>query len=285
MDGTGQVRTVTRTDTPDFAGYVVGLGALGVVTQVTLAIEKEFSVAQHVYRGMPWEQVLADYDAVTSRAYSVSLFTDWSGDTVGQVWFKQRMGGGRCAEYPQELLGGIAATEASHPIPGVSAINCTAQLGEVGSWRDRLSHFRMDFMPSAGAEIQSEYLVDRVHAVAAIQALRALTEIITPLLQVAEIRSVAADDLWLSTAEGRDSVAFHFTWFRDQDAVEEVAKIVEAALAPFAARPHWGKVFAADAATLAPLYPRLADFKTLAETLDPQRKFRNDFLQRTVLGA
>lgn len=284
VDGTGQVRTVTRAQTPDFAGYVVGLGALGVVTEVTLAIESAFEVAQHVYRNLSWEQVLADYDAVSSRAYSVSLFTDWSGDTVGQAWFKQRIGDGRTADFPAELLGGTASGEALHPLPGVSAVNCTQQLGVPGPWQERLAHFRMDFMPSAGDEIQSEYLLDRTHAIPAIHALRALSDVITPLLLVAEVRTVTADDLWLSTAQGRDSIAFHFTWARDQEAVEAVVKIVEAALAPFAARPHWGKVFDAGAAEIAPLYPRFEDFKALALELDPEGKFRNSFLRKTVFG-
>lgn len=285
VDGTGTLHTLTRADTADFAGCVVGLGALGIVTEVTLAIEPAYEVAQHIYRDIEWEQVLADYDAVTGRAYSVSLFTDWSGDTVGQAWFKQRIGDGRSGDFPADLLGGRAATGALHPLPGVPALNCTQQLGVPGPWQDRLSHFRMEFMPSAGEEIQTEYLVDRAHAVPAINALRALTAVITPLLQVAEIRSVAADDLWMSTAVGRDSVAFHFTWFRDQAAVEEVVKVVEAALAPFGARPHWGKVFDADAASLAKLYPRFEDFKALADRLDPEGKFRNGFLQRTVFGG
>ncbi|WP_269939382.1 FAD-binding protein [Arthrobacter sp. HY1533] len=284
VDGTGEVRQVDAKDTPDFAGYVVGLGALGIVTEVTLAIEPAFTVAQHVYRDLPWEQLLADFDAVTGRAYSVSLFTDWSGDTVGQAWFKQRPGDGRTDDYPAELLGGTAATAAMHPLPGVSAVNCTQQLGVAGPWQDRLSHFRMAFMPSAGEEIQSEYLVDRAHAVPAINALRALSGIITPLLQVAEIRTVAADGLWLSTASGRDSVAFHFTWLREQAAVEEVVKAVEAALAPFGARPHWGKVFDAGSGALAPLYPRFADFVELAQRLDPEGKFRNAFLDEKVFG-
>lgn len=285
VDGMGELHTVSRAQTPDFAGHVVGLGALGIVTEVTLSIEAAFTVAQHVYRDVAWEQVLADYDAVTGRAYSVSLFTDWSGDTVGQAWFKQRLGDGRTADYPAELFGGTAAAEGMHPLPGMSAVNCTQQLGEPGAWQDRLPHFRMEFMPSAGEEIQSEYLVDRVHAVPAINALRALSNVITPLLQVAEVRSVAADDLWLSTANGRDSVAFHFTWFRDQAAVEEAVKLVEAALAPFEARPHWGKVFDADASSLAPLFPRFEDFKALAAKLDPEAKFRNGFLRRTVFGG
>lgn len=285
VDGTGEIHSVSRAETPDFPGYVVGLGALGIVTEVTLSIVPTYSVAQHVYLGLDWDALLADYDAVTSRAYSVSLFTDWSGDTVGLAWFKQKIGDGRTGDYPTELLGGTAATEGMHPVPGVSAVHSTQQLGVAGPWQDRLSHFRMEFMPSAGEEIQSEYLIDRSHAVPAIKALRALSDVITPLLQVSEIRSVAADDLWLSTAQGRDSVAFHFTWFRDQAAVAAVVKVLEEALAPFAARPHWGKVFDAHASSLAPLYLRFDDFKALAQQLDPEGKFRNEFLQRVVFGA
>ena len=284
VDAAGDVHQLSRAETPDFAGHVVGLGALGIATEVTLAIEPAFQVAQHVYLGIPWDGVLADYDAVTSRAYSVSLFTDWSGDAVGQAWFKQRPGDGRPTEFPASYLGGKAAREAVHPVPGVPAVNCTTQLGAAGPWEDRLAHFRMDFLPSSGAEIQSEYLVAREHAVPAINALRALSGTITPLLQVSEIRSVAADDLWLSTAYGRDSVAFHFTWVRDQAAVESVVRVIEAALAPFAARPHWGKVFDAGASALAPLYPRFADFKALALRMDPAGKFRNAFLQRSIFA-
>lgn len=285
VDGTGKIHSVSRAETEDFAGYVVGLGALGIVTEVTLSIVPAYTVAQHIYLDLGWDAVLADYDAVTSRAYSVSLFTDWSGETVGQAWFKQKIGDGRTSDYPAELLGGTAATDGMHPLPGVSAVNCTQQLGVAGPWQDRLSHFRMEFMPSAGEEIQSKYLIDSTYAVPAIKALRALSDVITPLLQVGEVRSIAADDLWLSTAQGRDSVAFHFTWFRDQAAVEAVVKVVEEALAPFAARPHWGKVFDADASSLAPLYPRFDDFKALAQSLDPEGKFRNEFLQRVVFGA
>lgn len=284
VDANGTIHEVSGESTPDFDGYVVGLGALGVLTEVTLSVEPHFEVAQHVYLDVPWDRVLENYDAVTSRAYSVSMFTNWAGDAVGQLWFKQRLGDGRTAEFPASFLGGSAATAAVHPLPGVPADNCTPQLGVPGAWQDRLPHFKMDFLPSAGAEIQSEYLVAREHAAESIKALRGLSEHITPILQVAEIRSVAADSLWLSASYERDSVAFHFTWIRDQAAVEAAARLIEAALAPFAARPHWGKVFAADAAELAPLYPRFEDFKALAQRMDPTGKFSNEFLQQRLFG-
>ncbi|POH71850.1 FAD-binding protein [Arthrobacter glacialis] len=285
MDAAGELHNVTRQRTPDFAAYVVGLGLLGIVTEVTLQIEADFKVAQHVYTELPWDAVLAHFDEVTSRAYSVSLFTDWRGDTVGQVWFKQRLEDGRTGDYPASFLGGTAATFEMHPLPGVSAVNCTPQLGIAGQGSDRLSHFRMDFLPSSGNEIQSEYLLPREHAVAAINAMRELSATISPLLLVAEIRTIAADDLWLSPNYGRDGIGLHFTWRLHPEGVQAVLPLIEEALAPFAARPHWGKVFAADAVTVVPLYPKLADFLALAVSLDPGGKFRNDFLDRTIFGG
>lgn len=278
----GTVRTVSRADTPDFPGYVASLGALGIATEVTLEIEPHFEVAQHVYLDLPWGTVLADLDAVTSTAYSVSLFTDWRGDAVGQAWFKQRLGDGRRTEFPPSLFGGQAAPDARHPVPGVSAVNCTEQLGVAGSWADRLAHFRMDYLPSSGDELQTEYLVGREHAVAAISAVHGIADRIAPLLQVSEIRTIAADDLWLSGNYGRDGIGLHFTWLPEQDAVERVLPLIEAALAPFDARPHWGKVFHAGAADISSLYPRFNDFKALASSMDPEGKLRNEFLNRTI---
>ncbi len=284
VDAAGDLVTVTREGTPNFAAYVVSLGALGILTEVTLRIEADYMVAQHVYTGLPWDAVLANYDAITASAYSVSLFTDWSGDAVGQAWFKQRQGDGLTEVFPEEFHGGVAARNELHPLPGVSAVNCTPQLGLAGNASDRLSHFRMDYLPSNGDEIQSEYLVPREHAVAAISAMRELTSVITPLLLVAEIRTIAADDLWLSGNYGRDGIGLHFTWTLDQDAVERVLPLIEEALAPFGARPHWGKVFTVEAAAIAPLYPKFDEFKALVKALDPSGKFQNEFLERTVFA-
>jgi alditol oxidase len=280
----GALLALTPASFADFDGAVVALGALGIVTQVTLAIEPEFAVRQEVIEGVPWDQVLGNFDAVTSSAYSVSLFTDWRGDAVNQVWLKSRDDAGDF-EARREFFGGTPATVARHPLPGVSAINCTEQLGIPGSWSERLAHFRMAFTPSSGEELQSEFFVARPHAVEAIEALRSLSDAVSPLLQVSEIRTVAADKLWLSPAFGQDTVGFHFTWKQEQEAVEQVLPLIEAKLAPLAARPHWAKLFSADADAVAPLYPHFADFRHLAEKLDPEHKFRNSFLERKVFGG
>jgi len=280
----GSLLTARRGD-PDFDGMVVGLGALGIVTELTLDIEPSFDVSQSVFEDLSWDLVLADFDAVTSSAYSISLFTDWSGDRIGQAWLKRRGTALASSPSPETFFGGVPATEARHPLPGVSGSNCTEQLGVPGPWSERLAHFRMEFNPSQGDELQSEYFIPREHAVDALRTMRRLSDAVTPLLLVGEIRTMAADKLWLSPNYGRDGIGLHFTWRQDQPAVEAVLPLIEAELSPFAARPHWGKLFDAGAAAVAPLYPRFGDFIALAGRLDPTGKFRNGFLDRAVFGS
>lgn len=286
VTASGELLTVSRDSSSDFAGLVVGLGAMGVVSRVTLDIEPTFTVRQNVFENLPWTQVLANFDEVTSSAYSVSLFTNWRGDTVDHAWLKSRNDDGSApVEARSEFFGGTPASEARHPVPGMSAVNSTEQLGVPGSWDDRLAHFRMAFTPSSGEELQTEYLVPREHAVEAIEVMRGLSDQISPLLQVSEIRTVAADDLWLSPNYKRAGIGLHLTWKPEQEAVEKLLPLIERKLVPFAARPHWGKLFNAEAAALAPLYEKFPDFQALAERLDPERKFRNDFLARKIFGV
>ncbi|WP_308466359.1 FAD-binding protein [Rathayibacter soli] len=297
VDGTGELVTLRRGD-PDFGGAVVAVGALGVTTAVTLDIRPTFQLSQRVYTDLRWDRVLTDFDAITDNAYSVSLFTNWQGETVSQVWVKSAIGAHTAADSgagsavasasaspaDDEFFGARAATVPLHMLPGMSPDNCTQQLGVAGPWHERLPHFKLAFTPSNGEEIQSEYLMDRRHAAAAAEALRPLGELLAPVLQVTEIRTMAADDLWLSPAFGADTVAFHFTWLRDQAGVEAVLPAIEAALAPFAARPHWGKAFIDVNRVVSSLYPRMADFRRLAQRHDPRGVFRNEFLERHVFG-
>lgn len=275
----GRSRAYTRED-PEFPGLVVGLGALGVVTRVTLDVVPRYEVRQQVFDNLPWDAALDCFDEIQDAAYSVSLFTTWAGETVEQVWLKN-VGD---AEPRPDFYGAAAADGPRHPVPGMSAESCTEQLGIPGPWYDRIPHFRLQFTPSAGDELQTEYFVPRRHAAAAIRAIRELTDVITPLLFISEIRTIAADDLWLSTAEGGDRVALHFTWQPRQPEVEAVLPLIENQLAEFEPRPHWGKLFHGGP-WLAERYGKLTDFRHLAQTLDPEGKFHNPFLTRHVLGS
>ncbi|MDX3638897.1 D-arabinono-1,4-lactone oxidase [Streptomyces sp. MB09-02B] len=272
----GTTLTLARGDRR-FGGAVTSLGALGVVTALTLDLEPAFEVGQQVYGELPLTGL--DFDAVSAAAYSVSLFTRWRHSGFDQAWVKQRVDRA-AADFPWAA----PATEAMHPVPGMPAVNCTEQFGVPGPWHERLPHFRAEFTPSSGDELQSEYLLPRSFAGEALHALDGVRHVVAPVLQVCEVRTVAADEQWLSPAHGRDTVALHFTWVADPAPVLPVVRRVEEVLAPYGARPHWGKVFTVPAAELRALYPRLGDFRALAEVLDPAGKFRNAFV-REVLGA
>ncbi|MEV7996918.1 D-arabinono-1,4-lactone oxidase [Streptomyces sp. NPDC086077] len=260
-----------------FAGAVTSLGALGVVTALTLDLEPAFEVEQHLFTELPLEGL--DFETVMAVGYSVSLFTDWREPGFRQVWVKRRT--------DQALPGfpwAAPATRALHPVPGMPAVNCTEQFGVPGPWHERLPHFRAEFTPSSGAELQSEYLMPRASAPGALRALDAIRTVIAPVLQTCEVRTVAADEQWLSPAYGRDSVAVHFTWVADTAAVLPVVRRVEEALEAFDARPHWGKVFAMPGAVLRERFPELPRFRALVEDLDPAGKFSNAFV-RDALGG
>jgi xylitol oxidase len=280
VTSSGDVVSVARGDA-DFDGMVVHLGALGAVTRVTLDVEPAYDVRQRVFEGLEWDALFEHFDAITACGYSVSVFTRW-GDTADQVWVKSRVSDA-AEQVRDELFGAVAATTERHPILGIDPVHCTTQQGVPGAWCDRLPHFKMGFTPSNGDEIQSEFIVARRHAVAAIEAMRAIAAELRPLLQVTELRTIAADRLWMSPQYGQDSIAIHFTWEPDQDGVERVLVDVEDALAPFEPRPHWGKVFLADADTIETRYERLPDFVAIAQRLDPRGAFRNDWLNTHVV--
>jgi xylitol oxidase len=276
VDGRGDVVTLRRGDR-DFGGAVVALGALGFVTRLELDVEPTFDIAQTVYRGLPLREVLDDFDEITGLGYSVSLFTTWrEPDTIDQLWLKRRHD--RDDAAPEDVLGALPSPVAMHPIAGVDARFCTPQLGVPGPWLDRLPHFQLEFTPSNGDELQTEYLLPRSTAAAALREVRSLAHEIAPLLQVTEIREIARDELWLSGAYGTDAVGIHFTWLPRQEDVDALLPRIEERLLPLGARPHWGKRFGAGVDALAPLYPRLDDFRALATAHDPRGVFRNEFL-------
>ena len=270
----GELRHLDRTS-PAFNALVVGLGLGGIVYQYELKIEPTFEVRQVIYPDIPLDVLQRSFDQIMGSAYSVSYFTDWGSDQVGNLWCKFR-----ADEVIPDSIGGCAqADKKYHPITSVNPEACTEQLGVPGDWHQRLSHFKLEFTPSVGEEIQTEFFIDRKDASAAIEVLSKLGDEITPLLWITELRTIAADDLWLSGAYQRDTLGIHFTW-KKEDAIYPVVEKVEAALRPFNYRPHWGKVFTAEAQYLKSVYPKMSEFKALVEALDPTKKFENSFTRR-----
>lgn len=276
VNADGEVVEVTRGVDEDFAGFPVGLGALGVVTHLTVDVQPTYDVAQYVYQDTSLDEVIAKHQDVYGSGYSVSTFTNWASGR-GSVWLKLRADQ-EIVTPRREWLGGTLATQASHPVPGMPAENCTRQLGVPGPWYGRLPHFRPEFTPSNGDELQSEFFVPRERAGEAFEAVRRLGSRIAQVVLISEIRSIAADDLWLSPAYERDCFGIHFTWHPDRAAVTPVLAAIEAELLPLGARPHWGKLFTGGPAAALTTYPRVEAFRELLERRDPRGKFRNDFV-------
>jgi alditol oxidase len=271
----GDLVTITRGD-EDFNGVVVGLGALGVITAVTLDIVPAFDIRQYVYENLPWAFLTERFDEIVGAGYSVCLFTDWRQPLINQVWLKLRDDW----TPEQRWQGSVRADGPRHPVPGMPVANCTEQNGVAGPWHERLPHFRLEFTPSSGEELQSEYFVPRDRAQAALDAVRALNDRVSPVLQITEIRTIAADELWLSPHYRRDSVGIHFTWEKDVTGVPPVMAAVEQALEPFEARPHWGKLFGITPEIVRTRYERLPDFQRLRRKYDLGGKFGNDLIER-----
>jgi xylitol oxidase len=281
----GDIVKLSRKDDGEvFRGAVVGLGALGVITRITLDVQPTYAMRQYVYEDLPLDQMKDHFDAIQSSAYSVSLFTDWQRRRINELWIKSRVGDGQTFAAPAEFFGAKLATRNVHPIIELSAENCTEQMGVPGPWYERLPHFRWGFTPSAGKELQSEYLLPRRNAVDAILAVERLRDQVTPHLLISEIRTIAADDLWMSTCYRQPSVAIHFTWKQDWPAVRRLLPIIEKELSPFQPRPHWGKLFTLSPTVLRSRYEKLEDFIQLARRYDPKGKFRNDFLNTNIFA-
>jgi len=282
----GDVVNLTREhDGGTLRAAVVGLGALGVITKVTLDIQPTYLMRQYVYENMPLTDLKDHFDAIESSAYSVSLFTDWQRQRINEVWIKSRLEEGQKFHATPEFFGAKLATRNLHPIAELSAENCTEQMGVPGPWYERLPHFRMGFTPSAGKELQSEYFVPRQNAVEAILAVERLRDQVSPHLMITEIRAIAADELWLSPCYEQPCVTIHFTWKQDWAAVSKLLPVIEKELAPFHARPHWGKLFTKSPKELKGLYKKMPDFIELSRKYDPQGKFRNEYLNKNVLGS
>lgn len=277
----GELVHLTKADGERFNAAVVGLGALGLITKVALQIEPTYQVAQRVFLRLPMSQLKQHFEDIMSAGYSVSLFTDWQSDSINEVWIKSRIGTDK-AQDQSEFYGAKAATKNLHPIMDHPAESCTEQMGVPGSWYERLPHFKMGFTPSSGKELQTEYFVPLHHAVEAIEAVSRLSKQIGPHLFITEIRTIAADHLWMSPCHNQTSATIHFTWKQETEAVVKLLPQIEKELAPFNPRPHWGKIFTVAPKVLQSRYEKLEEFKKLVAEFDPKGKFRNEFLAHNL---
>lgn len=285
IDANGELHRLSRQQDGDkFNGAVVALGSLGAVTKLTLNIQPAYQMRQFVYLQLPVSELENNFEEIMSAGYSVSLFTDYQSDAVNQVWVKQKIKGDRSSlpEPEANFFGATLADRHVHPIIEIDAENCTRQMGIPGPWYNRLPHFRLEFTPSSGKELQAEYFVPQDHAVETYRILSSMKSELEPLLMISEIRTIAEDDLWMSTANGRPSVAFHFTCEQNWEELKKLLPLIEEKLSPFGVRPHWGKMFTMNPAQLQSAYPRIDEFRELISEYDPNGKFRNPFIQKNI---
>ncbi len=284
VNAAGEVVSLSKKDGEQFLGAVVGLGALGIVTKLTLDLQPTFNMKQYVYRNLPMGELEKNFNTIVSSGYSVSLFTDWKNKNINEVWVKSKVAAGDSAPSP-ELFGAKLATKNLHPIEDLSAENCTEQMGVAGPWFERMPHFKMGFKPSAGKELQAEYFVPLEHAYEAMMAMEKLHEKITPHLFISEIRTIHEDNLWMSPCYKKTCVALHTTWKQEVDTVMNLLPLIEEQLAPYNARPHWAKLFTMPPSALQSRIEKLSTFKELVKQYDPNGKFRNDFLSRNLYNS
>ena len=285
VTASGETVTLSKDKLADnFAGVVIGLGAFGVITKITLEVEPAFQMTQVVYEDLSFSQLEHHLEEIFASGYSVSLFTDWQKHRATQVWIKQKAAPGISASVTSDFYGAKPATRKMHPIADHSAESCTEQMGVPGPWYERLPHFKMNFTPSSGAELQTEYFVPRARGFEAISAVEELRDQITPHLFITEFRTIAADDLWMSPAYQRDSMAIHFTWKPEWPEVKKLLPQIEEKLAPFGPRPHWAKLFTLTATAVQSQYARLDDYRALVSKYDPKGRFRNEFLDTNVFA-
>jgi len=282
VNADGKLIKVSREDGEKFYGAVVGLGAIGVITKVTLNIQPAFMMRQYVYTKLPLPQLKRHFDEIVSHGYSVSLFTDWQNESINEVWIKSRVDDVANSVAKKDFFGALPATKNLHPIIELSAENCTDQMGVPGPWYERLPHFKMGFTPSSGKELQAEYFVPRHNALDAILAIQRLGRQIGPHLFISEIRTIAEDNLWMSPCYKQPSVTIHFTWKQEWEAVSKLLPVIEKELAPFNPKPHMGKLFTMSPSKLAAHYKKINDFKKMVAQYDPDGKFRNEFLEQNV---
>ena len=278
----GEIIKLSREkDGENFNGAVVSLGALGIITKVTLDMQKTYQVRQDLFQDLPLQSLKENFDAIISSGYSVSLFTDWQNQIISQIWIKRRIEKDT-KDMGADFYGAKAATKNLHPITELSAENCTEQMGVAGPWYERLPHFKMGFTPSSGEELQSEYFIPRQNALDAILALEKKGKLIFPQLMITEIRSINADNFWMSPCYKQACVAIHFTWKQNWAEVSKLLPMIEAELAPYNARPHWGKLFTMAPSVIQSRYEKFSDFLQLIKKYDPQGKFRNAYLDLNI---
>ncbi len=283
VSANGDLVEYTREQNPDiFPGVVVSLGALGIITRYTLDLVPSFLIQQDSYENIPFSEVYEHYGEITNSAYSVSLFPTWQNDYCETLVLKRKASSKEPLSTPDTFFG--ARSRPPEKARKASEGRSYSPFGKPATWHESLPHYSLHEPEKMGNELQSEYFLPRENLVEALKAVQSLKEDLEPILGGSEIRSVAADDLWMSPANGQDIVGIHFNWLKKWDGIKLFLPKLEAALRPYSAMPHFGKLFHMGHEELKEVYPALNNFRKLILESDPEGKFNNDFIKKYILG-
>lgn len=287
----GSVLTCSARENPEvFAAARVGLGALGVITAITFAVEPEFLLRARE-EPMPLGRVTAEFDQLVAEnehfefywfPHTESCTTKRNNRSAGPAVPNGRIG----AWVEDELLsngvfGAACALGRAVPaaVPGIAAL--AARALSARTYTD--VPYKVFTSPRRVRFLEMEYALPREAAMAALRELRAVIE--RKRLRIAfpvEVRTAPADDIPLSTAAGRDTAYLAVHMYRGTPH-RAYFTAAEQIMTAHGGRPHWGKLHSRDAAYLAGVYPRFAEFLAVRDRLDPHRVFTNDYVRR-VLG-
>jgi L-gulono-1,4-lactone dehydrogenase len=273
-----------------FAAARIGLGALGVITSVTFAVEPSFLLSARE-EPMRFDEVTGRFDQLVAENEHFEFY--WFPHTDNCNTKRNNRSPGPAAPLPalrgwvdDELLSNglfqaVCALGKAVPaaVPGIARVSSRALSAR--GYTD--TAYKVFTSPRRVRFVEMEYAVPRQEAVAALRELKAMVE--RSRLRISfpvEVRVAPADDITLSTASGRDSAYIAVHMYRGSR-YQEYFTAVERIMTAHQGRPHWGKLHTRDAGQLAAAYPRFAEFTALRDRLDPGRVFGNDYLRR-VLG-
>ncbi|MGA5896998.1 D-arabinono-1,4-lactone oxidase [Streptomyces venetus] len=288
----GSVLTCSEKENPEvFAAARIGLGALGVVTAITFAVEPLFLLTARE-EPMPFDRVLAEFEELwTENEHFEFYWFPHTGNTntkrnnrsAGpekpvpqlQSWFEDEFLSNGVFQVANWVGRAVPAT-----IPAIAQISSKALSAR--TYTD--VPYKVFTSPRRVRFVEMEYAVPRAAVVETLRELRTMVE--RSGLKVSfpvEVRTAPADDITLSTASGRDSAYIAVHMFRGTP-YQRYFTAAERIFTAHEGRPHWGKVHTRDAEYFSRVYPRFAEFTALRDRLDPDRRFQNDYVRR-VLGA
>ncbi|MEU6600868.1 D-arabinono-1,4-lactone oxidase [Streptomyces flaveolus] len=288
----GSVLTCSEKENPEvFAAARIGLGALGIVTAITFAVEPVFLLTARE-EPMPFERVLAEFDELWAENEHFEFY--WFPHTGNTNTKRNNRSAG--PEQPVAPLAGWIEDEflsngvfqvaqwvgraAPATVPAIARIASRALSAR--TYTD--IPYKVFTSPRRVRFVEMEYAVPRAALVETLRELKAMVD--RSGLRVSfpvEVRTAPADDITLSTASGRDSAYIAVHMFRGTP-YQAYFTAAERIFTAHEGRPHWGKVHTRDAEYFDRVYPRFGEFTALRDRLDPDRLFQNDYLRR-VLGA